>query len=307
MRAVVVGAGQVGAGVVTALRGRGWDVRVARRSSAPVPGAEVHAGDARDAAFLSRVAEGADAVFHCANPSAYTAEAWEREFPALGEAVIAAAAAAGARLVCLDNLYAYGEADVRTEDTPRRAAGRKGRVRIVWEERLRAAPVRWVDARAGDFFGPGTGDQSLFSAAMVAGLAQGTAPWLVGDPDAEHAFGYVPDVVRGLVALAESDETGVWHLPATTVTPRALVERLAAAAGRAVKPRVLPRWAFRAGSWVVPLFRELDETMYQWDRPFRVDDARFRARFPGLATPLADAVRDTVAAATASSMRAVAA
>ena len=46
----------------------------------------------------------------------------------------------------------------------------------------------------------------------------------------------------------------------------------------------------------VPLFRELDETMYQWDRPFRVDDARFRARFPGLATPLDAAVAATIAA-----------
>jgi nucleoside-diphosphate-sugar epimerase len=299
MRVVVLGAGQVGTGLVAALAARGHEVTVVRRSEAAVPGARVVAGDARDGAFLARVAEGAGLVFHCMNPSAYTAEAWEAEFPVMGEAAIAAATASGAKLVCLDNLYAYGEAEVRREDTPRRATGRKGRVRIAWEERLRSAPgLRWVDARAGDFFGPGAGGQSLFSAEAVAGIAAGRAPWLVGDPSQVHAFGYVPDVIAGLVALGESDETGVWHLPATEVAPAELVARLARAAGREVRPRTLPGWALRAGAWVVPLFRELDETRYQWDRPFRVDDTRFRARFPGLATPLDAAVAATLAAVT---------
>lgn len=300
MRVVVLGAGQVGKGLVAELAARGHEVLVARRSPDPVPGARVFAGDARDPAFLARVAEGAGLLFHCANPSAYTSETWEREFPVMGEAAIRAAKAAGAKLVCLDNLYSYGEAELRTEETPRAATGRKGLVRVRWEQRLREEPgLRWVDARAGDFFGPGTDAQSLFSAATVAGIAAGTAPWLVGDPSATHAFGYVPDVVRGLLALGDSEAEGVWHLPVTQLPPGELVARLGAAAGRTVRPRTLPGWAFRAAAWVVPLFRELSETMYQWDRPFRVDDAKFRARFPELATPVDDAIRATLASARA--------
>jgi hypothetical protein len=34
---------------------------------------------------------------------------------------------------------------------------------------------------------------------------------------------------------------------------------------------------------------------YQWEEPFVVDDARFRARFGELATPLDVAARETVA------------
>lgn len=294
MDAVVFGAGQVGAGVVRALGEAGHRVRVVRRGTSAVAGAEVVSGDARDPAFAERASRGADVVFHCMNPTAYTGVAWEAEFPQLGEALIGAARENGAKLVCLDNLYAYGEVDRRSEDSPLLATGRKGRVRIAWDLRLRSETgLRWAAGRAGDFFGPGTADQSLFSATAVAGLGEGRAMWLVGDADAEHAFGYVPDVVRGLVALATSDAEGVWHLPATHVTPRELVTRLARELGSHAGARTLPPWAVRALAPVVPLFRELKETLYQWDRPFLVDDGRFRARFPGLATSLEDAVRQT--------------
>jgi hypothetical protein len=45
----------------------------------------------------------------------------------------------------------------------------------------------------------------------------------------------------------------------------------------------------------MPLFRELKETLYQWDRPFLVDDTKFRARFPGVGTDLRSAAAATAA------------
>jgi nucleoside-diphosphate-sugar epimerase len=206
------------------------------------------------------------------NPSAYTRRAWEAEFPALGEALIAGATAAGARLVCLDNLYGYGPIDgVRTEATPMAPTGPKGRVRAAWDARLRAAPgLRWVAGRAGDFFGPGAGEQSLFSETNLAKAKV----LVVGDADAPHAFSHVPDVVEALVALgtaADDVEGRVFHLPIVQATPRAL-------AGKPV--RVVPAWVIRALSLFVPFFAELRETLYQWERPFLADDGAFRARFP---------------------------
>ncbi len=301
---VVFGAGQVGALLARTLQARGHAVRVVRRSPAAVgPGIETVAGDARDPAFAARAAAGAAVVYHCMNPSAYTAAAWEAELPRQGDALIGAALAAGARLVVLDCLYAYGVVDGRrTEETPLGATGPKGRVRIAWDARLRAAAreqgLRFTVGRAGDFFGPGTADHSLFSRAAAAGIAAGKAPWLVGDVDVPHAFGFVPDVVAGLVALGEAApdvEGQVFHLPTLEVTPRALVAALAAAAGTDVRPHAVPAWVVGALAPVVPLLRELRETLYQWDRPFLVDDRRFRARFPGLARSLEEAAAMTIA------------
>lgn len=264
-------------------------------------GIEVVAGDARDHAFARKVCEGASVIYHCMNPSAYTSSAWEEEFPALGESLIAAALAADARLVCLDNLYGYGIAETRTEETALAATGRKGRVRILWDQRLRSAVgLRFAVGRAGDFFGPGTNAQSLFSADAVAGMMRGSRPWLIGDVDATHAFSYVPDVVAGLVALGTADadvEGQFFHLPVVSVSPRELVRRLSAAAGHPLEPRVLPSVGVRLLGLFIPLMRELQETFYQWDRPFLVDDSRFRRRFPSVATSLDGAVAGSIASA----------
>lgn len=302
---VVFGAGQVGAGLAVALRDRGLRVRVVRRSTAPVgEGIEVVAADATDPGQAFAAAAGASVIYHCMNPSAYTGSAWQAEFPKQGEALIGAAVGHGARLVCLDNLYAYGPVEgARREDTPLRAEGAKGRVRIAWDRALRDAAatrgLRFVVGRAGDFFGPGAGEHSLMSPGQFSGLARGSRFSLIGDTTAPHAFSYVPDVVAGLAALgtAEADVEGqVFHLPVVTVAPAALVAAVAAVLGVPARTMTLPAWAVRGLGPFVSLFGELSETLYQWDRPFLVDDTAFRARFPGLATDLDGAVRGVVAA-----------
>ena len=298
---VVFGAGQIGQGLARDLLARGLKVRVVRRSDGPAPeGAERVQADVRDPVQAARAAQGAAVLHHCMNPSAYTGAAWEAEFPVMGEALIAAAVQTGARLVCLDNLYGYGVVDgPRTEQSPMAATGRKGRVRVAWDARLRRAAadqgLRWVAGRAGDFFGPGTGDQSMLAPKL---LADKGGPWLLADPDAPHAFSYVPDVVAGLAALgtAPDDVEGrAWHLPVMTVAPRDLVGRIAAARGRPARFHRLPGWVRAMVAPFVPLMRELGETWYQWDRPFLVDDGPFRARFPGVGATVDQAVAATAA------------
>ncbi len=302
---VIFGAGQVGAQLARLLHARGLRVRVVRRSAAAVgDGIEVWSGDARDRDFAVRATAGAGVVYHCMNPSAYTARAWREELPALAEAVIAGAKAAGARLVWLDNLYGYGVSDRRlTEETPMRPHGPKGEVRAQIAARVaeagRDAGLRWVAGRAGDYFGPGT-DQTHITDETVRGLLIGRRPWLVGDPQATHAFSYVRDVVRALAALGAAGaevEGRVFHLPIIEIAPVDLYAHLASALGVTTRPRRAHPLLVRALSPFVSLFRELRETMYQWDRPFLADDSRFRTRFPGLATSLAQAVRETAEAA----------
>lgn len=120
--------------------------------------------------------------------------------------------------------------------------------------------------------------------------------WLIGDSSAPRAFGYVPDVVAGLAALGTTPgvDRQVFLFPAVTVAPAELVARFAAALGGG-RARTIPAWLVRALGVLVPLLGELRETLYQWDRPFLVDDRAWRARFPHVATSLDHAVRDTVA------------
>ncbi len=298
---VVFGAGQVGTQVAALLARRGLRVRIVRRSARPVDARiEVMSGDAQDPAFAARAVEGAAAIYHCMNPSRYTAAAWEQEFPRQGEALIHAAVTHGARLVVLDNLYGYGETDERrNESTPMRAQGRKGKVRIAWAERLdrarREQGLRYVVGRAGDFFGPGA-SQSAISVEGIRKMAGGAPVWLPGNPNTLHAFSFVPDVAEALAALgtAESDVEGqLFHLPVIEVKPAALVQSIAQNVGVTPKIRAGNRTFFRLLSPFVPLFRELLETLYQWERPFLADDSRFRRRFPNVGTSLARAAELT--------------
>lgn len=300
---VVFGAGQIGSLLARVLQQAGARVRVVRRSAREVgPGIEVLSGDALDPAFVVSATKGAAVIYHCMNASQYSARQWETELPRMGDSLIAAAVHHGARLVVLDNLYGYGEVEGRrTETTPLTGTGRKARVRSAWAARLEQARqkegLKFVTGRGGDFFGPGA-DQAVISDATVKAIAAGKRPLLLGDATAPHAFSYVRDVAAALAALglAEDDVEGrVFHLPVLEVAPAELVARLASALGRTTRPRVVRRWAVVGIAPFVPLVRELLETLYQWERPFLVDDSAFRKRFPHVGVSLEQAVAESVA------------
>src|SRR5215213_8915965 len=125
---VVYGTGPVGMSVMETLLQRGpRRVRMVNRSGrASVPeGVEVVGGDATDKAFAREASQGASVVYFALNPP-YTQ--WTELFPPLQAGVIEGAAAAGARLIAVENLYMYGPTDGRplTEDLPYASNTRKG-------------------------------------------------------------------------------------------------------------------------------------------------------------------------------------
>ncbi len=200
---VVYGTGPVGMSVMDALVKRGRRVRMVNRSGrAGVPDrVEVVGGDATDGAFTREASAGASVVYFALNPP-YTQ--WPELFPGLQAGVIEGAAAAGAKLVAVENLYMYGLTGGRplTEDLPHAPNTRKGTVRTMISQELMEAHtssrVRVAIGRASDFFGP----RVLVSAAgeQVFGRAvRGKSAQVAGDPDQPHTYTYAPDVGRGLV------------------------------------------------------------------------------------------------------------
>ena len=198
-RHVVFGTGQVGRLVVEQLvHGGAQVVAVNRSGAASLPGAQVIAGDATDPAFTSRVAAGADVVYFCLNAGNYAR--WADEFPPLQHAVLAGAAAAGARLVVLDNLYAYGPTHGRPlvetlRPDPAPESGHPGGDDRPAHPRPHTGQVEVAIGRASDYFGPGTTHSALgetvFGPAMTGRTAQ-----VMGDPDQLHSYSYTPTSLR---------------------------------------------------------------------------------------------------------------
>ncbi len=300
---VVLGAsGGAGSAVVRELAARGLPVRaVTRRGAGDVPeGVEQMAADVGTAEGARQACEGAAVVYHCAQPP-YTK--WPELFPRLTEAVLGGAAEAGAKLVFADNLYLYGPPEgPMTEETPQRAEGRKGRTRIEMADAVLRAHadgrLRSTIGRSSDYYGPRGTTTTAGDNIMAPALHGKRTRWL-GSLDQPHTLNYLEDMGRALVTLGERDEADgqVWHLPAAEpLTGRQFLELVFEEAGQPPKIGVASRPMIRMAGLFNPTLRELNETLYQFERPFVVDASKFEDTFgPFEATPHPEAVRRTVA------------
>jgi nucleoside-diphosphate-sugar epimerase len=301
---VILGTGQLGLALMDEFVRAGQTVRLVNRSgklaeSLPAT-VTVQSADLYDPAAVRAVCAGATHVFMCAQPAYHQ---WPEKFPPLMESVINGLRGSGARLIFGSNLYMYGDVNGQRihEKLPETAATRKGRARAQIAQMLRHAhasgdlPV--VIGRASDFYGPRVTD-SMSGDMLFAAALQGKTVNLVGDLDAPHTQTYIRDFARALIVLAR-DETAygeVWHVPnAETVSARQFVALVEEEIGREIKTRTAGKLLMRLLGLFNPAAGEVVEMMYEFEKPFVVDDQKFKAKYGDLSTPLAAGVRETVA------------
>jgi nucleoside-diphosphate-sugar epimerase len=301
---VIFGTGAIGLATLDALRRREAAVRLVNRSGvASVPAdVEVIGGDARDPDFTTTITRGARVIYQTLNPP-YSS--WLTEFPALQAGVLAAAEAAGARLVSMENVYMYGHATGQpfTETHPHRAHTKKGKLRGRMAQELlaahRAGRVQVAIGRASDYFGPRGGAQSNLGDRVFPAALSGRTATVLGDPDQPHTYTYIPDIGEGLAVLGEHpDAPGeIWHLPndPATRTTRQLVDIVYHQAGQPrAKLRTTPTLVLRVLGLRNPTVRELIEMRYLFQAPFIVDSSKIASRLGVKATPLDQALTETL-------------
>ena len=299
---VVFGTGAIGLAVIDVLVEEGRRVRAVNRSGhADVPeGVEIVGGDASDPGFAGVAADGAAVMYQCLNPPY---NQWAELFPPLQRAVIAAAEAANARLVTLENLYMYRHDPSRsiTEETPEEPRSKKGEVRKAMSDELRRATedgrLEITIGRASNYFGPRGGVMSPLGDRVVPRVLAGKNTTALGDPELPHTYSYLPDIGRALVTLGERPEAAghVWLLPsAETRTTAELTQLMYGAAGTQGRMSKAPRPAIRVLSWFNPMLREVWEMLYEFDEPFVVDSSKFASTFGWRGTPLQVAAKETV-------------
>ncbi|AKJ29405.1 NAD-dependent epimerase/dehydratase family protein [Caldimonas brevitalea] len=310
---LVLGAsGGIGGEVARQLRDEGWQVHALKRDAAPVPevrlGITWHRGDAMHADDVATAAKGCSAIVHAVNPPGY--RRWGELVLPMLDHTIAAAEREGATIVLPGTVYNYGP-DVFaliSEDAPQRPLTRKGAIRVEMERRLQVASAgrcRVIIVRAGDFFGPRSGN-SWFSQAVVKPGKAVTAVQLPGDPGVGHQWAYLPDVARTMVellalrhtlpAFARFHMAGHWDADGMRMGVSIQDAALRAGMHAAPKLRRFPWWQVRLAAPWVPTLRELLEMRYLWQQEVRLDNRRLLAvlgREPH--TPWDQAVRATLA------------
>jgi nucleoside-diphosphate-sugar epimerase len=298
---LIVGAGPIGRHVAALLAERGSRVTVVSRSgrSTGIDGVEHLALDASDADALARAAEGTDYLYNCANPADYTQ--WERVWPPLAASLLSAAERSGAVYAITGTLYPYGPVEVPiSEDLPEAATDHKGRLRArMWAEAKAAhdaGRLRAVEVRGSDYMGRGVGGNGHISR-LVPDALEGKRAMMMGRTDLPHTFTDVADAARTLVAAAEDPGAHgrVWHVPsnAPVTQAQALTDVLASVGKPPVKISSLRGVALSAVALVSPFMREMREIIYQWERPYVLDDSAARARFGITPTPWAEVCRRT--------------
>ena len=239
-----------------------------------------------DAEATARAVTGSAVVYLVAGLK-YDAVVWQAQWPRIMRNVIDACKRHGCRLVFFDNVYAYGKVDgLMTEATPFNPISRKGEVRAkiatMLLEEMGRGEVQAMIVRSADFYGPGA-TNSFPHATVFARLKAGKTPQWIGNPKALHSFTFTPDAGRALAIPGQSaDAYGqTWHLP-TSKEPLSgddFVRLACELAGQPYGMQAPPRWVLRLMGLFMPVLRENDEMMYQFDDDYRFDSSKVEAAF----------------------------
>ncbi len=296
---VIVGAGPIGTATAQILAERGDTVRlVTRRGTGPEhPAIERIAADATDADRLATLAEGAAALYNCANPQYHR---WLTDWPPLAAALLTAAERSGATLTVMGNLYGYGPVDATiTPATPLAATHPKLKLRAdMWRDALaaqQAGKIHVTEARASDYI-EANGMLSYGLGKQLLAGSRGMAPI---PTDVPHSWTSINDAARTLVTIATDERAWgeAWLVPTNPAcTLRELATRFSAVNGApAAKVSAIPYPVLWVSGLFSPMIRELRTTRYQFTHPFVIDASETTAAFGIEPRPFDDCLRDAAA------------
>ncbi len=309
--ALVLGAtGGIGGEMARKLQARGWSVKALHRSyvsndgGSDGNGIEWVKGDAGNAADVIAAAQGVSLIVHAVNPPGY--RNWGTLVLPMIDATIQAARASGARILLPGTVYNFGpDAFINLrEGSPQNPQTIKGGIRVEMERRLKAASAQGVKVlivRAGDFFGPRSGN-NWFSQGLIKPNQPVTAITYPGAPGIGHQWAYLPDVAETMMRLVENADRlppfASVHMKGHLDTDGTqMIAAIRAATGKPqLKVRKFPWWLLTLASPLVPLFREMREMAYLWKTPVTMNNTYLLSILGAEPHTLWEvAVRDTLA------------
>jgi nucleoside-diphosphate-sugar epimerase len=133
--------------------------------------------------------------------------------------------------------------------------------------------------RAADFYGPQAAT-SMVHVTVFDRLAHDKTPQWIGNPKTIHTYSYTPDAGRAVAKLAQTESAWgqTWHAPtsAELITGEQFVRLACAAAGKPYRIQVAPKLMLRIMGLFVPVIRESQEMMYQFDYEYQFDSSKIR-------------------------------
>jgi nucleoside-diphosphate-sugar epimerase len=200
------------------------------------------------------------------------------------------------------NIYAYGNVrePIREETIPHPDT-KKGMLRLELEEMLEQATVdgncRVINLRLPDFWGPNVSNGLIKP--LFGNAAQGKPmAWMVR-ADVPHQFVYTPDAARLFCRLYQERDLPSYHVLnyGGKVVPSvaAMAKGISHEAGSPNTLRIYSKLMLKLLGWFVPVVRELNENIYQFENCIELDDTKIRAKYPDFTeTDFKTAVQETI-------------
>ena len=267
------GTGFLGKNVAKALDAAGHQLRVLARldsNLARLPeGVEIARGDVTDADAMRQAAEGCGAVMHMAA----LVKMWVPDRDAFDAVnlggirnALAAAKAAGARLVYTSSFIAVGPAGPQPADETQSHSGRGfrndyERTKAQADAIAREAATSGQDVvilYPGVVYGPGDRTDGNIVVQMVADHLAGRFPGIVGPGDRLWSYAYVDDVAAGHAAALDHAKPGSrYFLAGENADMNTLFATLAEVSGAPAPSRHIPYAAASALGYALYLWAEL--------------------------------------------------
>lgn len=272
-KALVLGAtGGMGYSLVHELVGKKINVVAFARNQeklerlfSPSPYLSFFVGDAFNLDDVRQAANGVDIIFHTVS---IPYEKWKAGHPTLMKLILEVALEKQAKLVIVDNIYAYGQQTSKPikEDTLKAPTTKKGNIRLALEKMASDYQKQGLDilfAHFPDFYGPNAASTYLHS--TFTSLLNGKRPIFVGPLDVPREFIYTPDGAKALVALALQTHTynEHWNIPGhSTITGNEIINIANSFVGQSKKPLEIKKWMIAMLGIINPFMREVKEMMY---------------------------------------------
>jgi nucleoside-diphosphate-sugar epimerase len=287
MQTILGAGGAIGVELAKALTGYTKDIRLVGRNPRKVNDTDsLFTADLLKRDDVYSAVKGSDVVYLTVGLP-YQTRVWQEQWPPLMQHVIGACIEHGARLVFFDNVYAIGGDGVKhiSEESPINPTSKKGVVRAMVDrmilDQIASGRLNAIIARSADFYG--VGNNMVLIEVIYKNLVKNKkAQWLY-TAGTKHSFTYTPDAAIATAMLGNTADAfnQVWNLPTdpNTLTGKEWITLFAKELGKSPGYQVLPAWMVRVISLFVPLFAELYEMRYQFDRDFFLDSSKFEKRF----------------------------
>jgi nucleoside-diphosphate-sugar epimerase len=263
---------------------------------------ELFPADLSDPEIVDQAVEGSDVVYLVVGFD-YKLKVWEDSWPRLMKATINACEKYKARLVFFDNVYSYDINSIShmTEESADNPTSKKGVVRQqiarMMMDEVKAGKLIALIARSADFYGPDN-NKSFVNEMVYNNFRKGKHAYWFIDADKKHSFTYTPDAAKATALLGNTDDAynTIWHLPTdkNALTGRAFVELFAREMKVPNKLFVMPLWMLKIAGLFVPILKEMQEMMYQYDRDYFFDSSKFENRFKFSTTEYSEGIKRTV-------------